>query len=176
MIWLFVAIELLTFGLFFVAFAAAYRSSPAVFAAGQAQVHPLLGAVNTAVLLCGGWLAARGVLANRENRPITTARCLGGAALSGVIFMSIKLSEYGDVFAAGISLSTSSFWFFYLFLTALHFLHVLAGVGFLSATAMRARRGAYGAANPLAVEAVAVFWHLVDLLWIFLFPLLYLAR
>jgi cytochrome c oxidase subunit 3 len=60
--------------------------------------------------------------------------------------------------------------------TGLHFLHVLAGVGFLVPTAWRAARGAYGPESPTTVEAVAVFWHLVDLIWILLFPLFYLVR
>jgi cytochrome c oxidase subunit 3 len=60
--------------------------------------------------------------------------------------------------------------------TGLHFLHVLAGVGFLVPTAWRVAQGAYGLDNSSTVEAVAVFWHLVDLIWIFLFPLIYLAR
>lgn len=175
-IWLFVSIELLTFALFFIGFAAARRSDPALFLAGQEQLHTLSGAINTAVLLCGGWLAARGVLANRSNDARMTARCFAGAAVTGLIFMAIKLHEYTDVFAEGISLSTNSFWFFYLFVTGLHFLHVLAGVGFLVPTAWRAAQGAYGPDNSSPVEAVAVFWHLVDLIWIFLFPLIYLAR
>ena len=175
-IWLFVSIELLTFGLFFVGFAAARRSDPATFLTGQQQLHPLYGAINTGVLLCGGWLAARGVLANRSREPRTTARCFAAAAVTGLVFMGIKLNEYIEVFDSGISLSTNSFWFFYLFVTGLHFLHVLAGVGFLVPTAWRAAHGAYGPDNSATVEAVAVFWHLVDLIWIFLFPLIYLAR
>jgi nitric oxide reductase NorE protein len=175
-IWLFVAIELLTFGLFFVAFAAARRSDPLSFAAGQDQLHPFLGALNTCVLLTGGWLVARGALANRREEARTASACLWGAAATGVIFMAIKLHEYSGVLGAGISLSTSPFWFYYLFVTGLHFLHVLAGVGFLVPTARRAARGAYGSANPEPLEAVGVFWHLVDMIWIFLFPLFYLAR
>ena len=175
-IWLFVAIELLTFGLFFIGFAAARRADPVSFSAGQGQLHPLLGALNTCVLLTGGWLAARGVLANRCDDGRTAAACLWGAAASGLIFMAIKLYEYGGVLGAGVTLSTSTFWFFYLFVTGLHFLHVLAGVGFLVPTAWRAARGAYGPGEATTVEAVAVFWHLVDLIWVFLFPLFYLAR
>lgn len=175
-VWLFVAVELLTFALFFVAFASARASDPVAFADGQAQLHPLLGAINTCVLLTGSWLAARAVLANRSDQSRLASACLWGAAGSGVLFMAIKSFEYAGVLGAGISLSTSSFWFFYLFVTGLHFLHVLAGVAFLLPTAWRAGRGAYGAAEPLTVEAVAVFWHLVDLIWIILFPLFYLAR
>lgn len=175
-IWLFVAIELLTFGLFFVGFAASRRSDPALFLAGQEQLHPLSGAINTVVLLSGGWLAARGVLANRADAPRRTAGFFVAAALAGILFMAIKSHEYSEVFAAGISLSTNTFWFFYLFVTGLHFLHVLAGTGFLLGTAWQAKRGAYGPDAPSTVEAVAVFWHLVDLIWVFLFPLIYLAR
>jgi len=175
-LWLFVAIELLTFGLFFVAFAAARRADPAAFDAGQAQLHPFIAAVNTCVLLTGGWLAARGTLANRCDEPRAASVYLWGAAASGVLFIAIKSYEYAGVFAAGITLSTSPFWFLYLFVTGFHFMHVLAGVGFLVPTAWRASQGAYGSAAPLAVDAVAVFWHLVDLIWVFLFPLFYLVR
>lgn len=175
-IWLFVAIELLTFGLFFVAFAAARRSDPVAFAEGQAQLHPFLGALNTCVLLTGGWLVARGALANRRDEARTASACLWGAAATGVIFMAIKLHEYSGVLGDGVSLSTSPFWFYYLFVTGLHFLHVLAGVGFLVPTAWRAARGDYGSANAAPVEAVGVFWHLVDMIWVFLFPLFYLAQ
>lgn len=175
-LWLFVAVELLTFGLFFATFAMARRADPTSFAAGQAQLHPLLGTINTCVLLTGGFAAARGVLAHRGGESRLTGACLFGAAASGLVFMAIKLVEYGDVLGSGVTLSTSSFWFHYLFVTGLHFLHVLAGVGFLIPTAWRAGRGAYGPDDALAVEAVAVFWHLVDLIWVFLFPLFYLVR
>lgn len=176
MIWLFVALELLTFGLFFLAYAATRRSELATFDASQALLHPGLGAINTGVLLTGGWLAARGVLANRSGQPRAAGLCLAAAAGSGLVFMAIKIVEYSEAFDAGISLSTNRFWFFYLFLTGLHFMHVLAGVGLLLPVAWRAWRGAYGPGNALAVEAVAVFWHLVDMIWIVLFPLLYLVR
>jgi nitric oxide reductase NorE protein len=176
-IWLFVVIELLTFGLFFLAFAVARRADPETFLAGQAQLHPLMGAINTGVLLTGGWLAARGVLANRAGDHRLAAFCLAGAAMTGFVFMGIKLSEYASLFETGISLSTNAFWFFYLFVTGLHFLHVLAGVGFLIPTAWHASQGAYqGGESASTIEAVAVFWHLVDLIWIFLFTQIYLAR
>jgi nitric oxide reductase NorE protein len=174
-IWLFVAIELLTFGLFFVGFAVAGRADPESFAVGRAQLHPMLGAINTCVLLTGGLFAALGVLANRRDEPARASACLWSAAASGIAFMAIKLYEYTGVFGAGLSLSTNTFWFFYLFVTGLHFFHVLAGTAFLVPTAWRAARGAYGSAAPTTVEAVAVFWHLVDLIWIFLFPLFYLV-
>jgi len=79
-VWLFVGIELLTFGLFFVAFAASRRADPVTFTAGQAELHRMLGAIHTCSLLSGGWLAARGVLANRCDESVGTATFLTGAA------------------------------------------------------------------------------------------------
>jgi len=174
-LWLFVAVELLTFGLFFLTFALGRRADPTAFAVGQAELHPLLGMINTCVLLTGGWLAAYGVLAHRRGQAGVLSACYWGAAASGLLFMAIKLFEYGEVLGNGVTFSTSNFWFHYLFVTGLHFLHVLAGVGFLILTAWRAGRGAYGPEDGLTIEAVAVFWHLVDLIWVFLFPLFYLV-
>jgi len=174
-LWLFVVVELLTFGLFFLTFAFGRRADPVSFAAGQAQLHPLLGTINTCALLTGGWWAARGVLAFRHGRSSSTSRWFWCAAASGAVFMAIKSFEYADILGRGISLSTDNFWFHYLFVTGLHFLHVFAGVGFLVATAWRSGRGRYGPGDALTIEAVAVFWHLVDLIWVFLFPLFYLV-
>jgi nitric oxide reductase NorE protein len=171
-IWIVVLAELLTFFLFFAAYAASYRSDPGVYAASQASLSRLSGAINTAVLLTGSWMAARGTLAHDQG---SGARGWWlGAALTGVLFMGIKISEYAHVFGAGITLSTNGFWFFYLFLTMMHLAHVLAGIGFAGALALRA-----GSSEPSSletVEATATYWHLVDLIWILLFPLLYLVR
>lgn len=171
-IWIVVLAELLTFFLFFVAYAASYRSDPGTYAASQASLSRGSGAINTAVLLTGSWMAARGVLAHDQG---TSARGWWlGAALSGVLFTGIKLSEYAHVFGAGINLSTNGFWFFYLFLTVMHLGHVLAGIGFAGAMALRPPSRAPSSLET--AEATATYWHLVDLIWILLFPLLYLVR
>lgn len=175
-VWLFVALELLTFGLFFLGYAAARSGDAALFDESQRRLHVPWGAINTLVLLTGSWLAARAVLANRRGHARLAGVCLGAAGATGLLFMAIKLHEYADVFGSGVNLSTNAFWFFYIFLTGLHFLHVLAGVGLLLPIGWWAYRGLYGPERGLSIEAVAVFWHLVDLIWIFLFPLLYVAR
>jgi len=175
-IWIFVALELLTFGLFFIASADARRSDPTIFGEGASRLHTLLGAINTGVLLTGGLFVAQAVLANARGAARSTSVWLWGAAASGVVFMGIKLYEYADVLNMGVTLSTNRFWFFYLFITGLHFLHVLAGVFFLVPTAWRASGRAYGPRDATTVEAVAIFWHLVDLIWVFVFPLFYLGQ
>lgn len=171
-VWIVVLAELLTFFMFFVGYAASYRAEPGVYASSQASLSRASGAINTAVLLTGSWLAARAALAHEQGgRP---AGWWLGAALSGVLFTVIKLSEYGHVFSAGVNLSTNGFWFFYLFLTMMHLAHVLAGIGFAGALAWRSRSSP--ATSLEAAEATATYWHLVDLIWILLFPLLYLVR
>ncbi len=171
-IWVVLASELLTFGLFFLAYAAAYGAEPEVFQSAQANLHAGWGTINTAVLLTGSWLAARAVQAH----PAGKARpWLAAAALSGVAFTGIKLFEYVHVFELGITLSTNTFWFSYLFLTAIHLLHLFVGVGvlgWLAATYDRTQTDDWAD----TIEAAAVYWHMVDLIWIVLFPALYLVH
>lgn len=171
-IWVVIASELLTFGLFFLAYAAAYADDAATFATSQALLHAASGTVNTAVLLTGSWMAARAVIAHHQGgaRP-----WLAATGLSGLLFVGIKIHEYVDVFGHGVTLSTNPFWFYYLFLTFIHLLHVVVGIGimgWLTAT----YRAPEGHEDVASVEAAAAYWHLVDLVWIVLFPLLYLVR
>lgn len=174
-VWIFVVVEMLTFGAFFVAFADAYAQELVVFRDAQGLLHPLRGAINTGVLLTGSWLVARATV----DVSGASARWLLAAGVSGVVFIAIKISEYVDVFSAGISMSTNAFWFYYLFLTFMHLLHVVFGVGAMFSLGLRARRArADGTLQQLrsSLEAGAVYWHLVDLIWIVLFPTLYLMH
>ncbi len=172
-IWVVIASELLTFGLFFGAYAAAYGADPETFRASQALLHPGSGAVNTAVLLTGSWMAARAVIAHRHGnaRP-----WLAAAALSGVAFTAIKVVEYTHVFEHGVSLSTNAFWFYYLFLTVIHLLHVVVGIGILGWLAVKTTTQPSDHREAIGVEAGAAYWHMVDLIWIVLFPALYLVH
>lgn len=172
-IWVFMGVELVTFGLFLLTFAWGWRGDAEAYRQGQALLHLDSGLRGTALLLLGSGLAYQAVLANAEDRPSATAGWLVGAAGTGLAFAVNKVLEYQDPALAEVTLSTSMFWFFYLFLTGLHLLHVLAGVVALPVLAWQVRRGAYGSADPLAIEAGAAYWHLVDLVWVLLFPILY---
>ena len=171
-VWIFVAVEILTFGAFLAAFAHAYAADEQVFRSSQSLLHPLRGTINTAVLLTGSWLVARSVVADSKH----AARWLLAAGISGVVFAAIKISEYVDVFSAGLSMSTNSFWFYCLFLTFMHLLHVLFGIGVMFWLSLRAAaRDASSFAELVpSIEAGAVYWHLVDLIWIMLFPTIYM--
>ncbi len=172
-IWIVVVAELLTFAMFFVAYAAGYSADPDIYRDSQATLPVLSGTINTAVLLTGSWMVARAALAIEERRP--AAAWLVGTALSGVVFTVIKFAEYGHTLEGGITMSTNNYWFYYIFLTLMHLMHVLFGIVFAAMMAWKVRRLDAYAENAGAVEATATYWHLVDLIWILLFPLLYLV-
>jgi nitric oxide reductase NorE protein len=94
----------------------------------------------------------------------------------GAVFVAVKLGEYAHHFGEGVTLSTNTFYMFYLSLTFFHFMHVLMGMVILAAVALKARRGGYSVANHTGVETGASYWHMVDLVWLILFPLIYVMR
>lgn len=174
--WFVIALEMLTFGLLFVVYSVARAQDPSTFRTGQASLNLHLGAVNTLFLLTGSWCTARGVLALRRARVNAGARWLWGAAAFGVVFLLVKGFEYRQKLHAGYDLDTDAFWMFYYLLTGFHFLHVAAAVLILAVVAFLAPRRHWGATDTHTPETAAVFWHMVDLLWVVLFPLVYVLR
>ncbi len=172
-VWVFMGVEVVTFGMFLVWHAAAWRSDPAAFAAAQQHLDLGSGVLGTIILLAGSWCAYQGVLANAAARPLTTARWLAAGSVAGLAFTVNKVSEWIPHLREGIGLSSGDFWFSYLFLTQMHLMHVIPGAAILAVLAWRARRGDYGPDEALPVEAGAAFWHLVDVVWILLFSVLY---
>jgi nitric oxide reductase NorE protein len=168
MIWVLIASELAVFGLLLGSFAVARAVNPAVFAAGQGLLDPRLAAVNTLVLLTSGWAAARGALAARQHVVSVCRLWLTLAIGLGGVFVAIKLTEYASEIAAGAGLETSTFFTLYFLLTGFHLLHVVLGMVMLAVVL----RGA----KPMAVETVTSFWHMVDLVWVAMFPIVYLVR
>ncbi|MEO5344090.1 MAG: cytochrome c oxidase subunit 3, partial [Gammaproteobacteria bacterium SHHR-1] len=94
----------------------------------------------------------------------------------GALFLVIKSTEYAHHFGMGINLSTNKFYMFYLSLTFFHFMHVILGMVILMAVAFKARAGDYSAEEHDGVETGASYWHMVDLVWLILFPLVYVMR
>jgi nitric oxide reductase NorE protein len=168
MIWVLVFSELAAFGLFLGAFAVARAISPAVFATGQAALDSGLAGLNTIVLVTSGWAAARGTAAAREGRPRSARGWLLRAMGLGAAFVAIKLVEYAREIAGGIGMETSPFFTLYFLLTGFHLLHVCLGIVIIAAVCRRAA--------PAGVETATAFWHMVDLVWVVMFPILYLVR
>ncbi|MCP4092197.1 MAG: cytochrome c oxidase subunit 3 family protein [Planctomycetes bacterium] len=180
--WMFLTAEFLTLGIFFVAYAFSRAGNVEAFQASQAELHPQLAFANTLILITSGFFAARGVLAMQAGKAAACSKWYALSVILGVAFLVIKTVEYADRLGAGVTLSTSTFYFFYFFLTGFHYLHVILGVGFLSWMAAKTYRQSLMKEDPevatknLAnVESCAAFWHMLDLVWIVLFPLLYLA-
>ena len=168
MMWVLIFSELAAFGLFLGAFTVARAVSPAVFASGQATLDSRLAGLNTIVLVTSGWAAARGTAAARAAQPRSSRHWLLLAMGLGAAFVTIKLAEYAEEIASGVGLETSPFFTLYFLLTGFHLLHVCLGILILALVCRRA--------TPLGVETGTAFWHMVDLVWVVMFPIIYLVR
>lgn len=168
MIWVLIFSELAAFGLFLGAFVVARALHPAVFAAGQATLDARLAGINTIVLVTSGWAAARATAAARAGERGRARGWLFGAMALGGIFIAVKLTEYAGEIASGNGLETSPFFTLYFLLTGFHLLHVGLGIVILAVVSRGAR--------PAGVETGTAFWHMVDLLWIVMFPIIYLVH
>ena len=175
-IWFFILAELLAFGVFFAAYAFARAHNVELFNEMQQTLDRPAGALNTVLLITASWCVARGVEATHRARSATGARWLAGGILCGGGFLAVKGVEYAAKFGAGINLSTNTFYMFYLSLTFFHFMHVILGMIILIVLWWQTRQGVYGPADMNGIESGAAYWHMVDLVWIVLFPLVYVMR
>ncbi len=189
--WLFLAQELLFFGGLFVAYGVVRVKFPEAFVAGSHQLDWQMGGLNTLVLLFSSLTAALAVRSAQlgERKQVSTYIIITIACAA--MFMVIKYFEYKAKFAHGFLPGvhwnphvlynglpfpehTHVYFGLYFLLTGLHGLHVLIGIGVLGWVLMRNNRGDFNKEYWTPVDLVALYWHLVDLVWIFLFPLLYL--
>lgn len=175
-VWLIILAELLAFAILFVVFAVTRARNPGLFAESQQSLDTSMGVVNTLLLIGGSWCVARAVQATVANERKAGLSWLAIAQGCGVGFVVLKLSEYSAKAAAGIDLETNVFFMFYFLLTGFHFLHVLAAMVFLTFLMVMLWRSRDVRPRIHALETAAAFWHMVDLLWIVLFPLVYIVR
>ena len=175
-IWTFVFIDMIVFSLIFAVFLSEKLRLPAVFAAGQAHLDFRFGLANTLLLITSSLFMANAVESARE-RVLGRVRwqlwaCLG----CGALFCVNKIAEYHAKLAAGLGPAHNSFYSFYYFITGAHFLHVLGAMIFIVHCLARSRIEIGQETYRRKLENTGLFWHFVDLLWIFIFPLLYLAQ
>ncbi len=185
--WSFLASEILFFGgLFLVYFVYRFLYTDAFVAASQ-RLFISLGAINTAVLLTSSLTMVLAIAAIQGGDRRMTIVFLGATALLGLTFLGIKAFEYyldykehlvpGVNFApAGIADITGVELFFllYFIMTGLHALHMSIGILVVAFVAWRVRRGHFSATSHTGIENVGLYWHFVDVVWVFLFPLLYI--
>lgn len=175
-IWVFILAELAAFFALFVTYAFTRLRHLDLFNAMQLTLDSDAGMLNTLLLITGSWCVARAVAAIKANHVRASAVWLLAAIGSGVGFLIVKYFEYGAKFAAGISLDTNLFYTFYLSLTMFHAMHVVLGMVILGFVWHKAVRGGYTAHDHRGMETGASYWHMVDLVWIILFPLVYVMR
>ena len=184
--WTFLATEILFFGAMFMAYIT-YRSTyPHEFAEASKHTIVLFGTINTAVLLTSSMTMVLAVHAIQQNNVRWCVRHLLLTIGLACVFLAVKAVEYhqdlreqlwpGPHFRAGLPPQAQIFWFLYWAMTGLHALHVTIGIVVLSVIAWLARRGKFFAAYYNPVDVSALYWHFVDIVWIFLYPLLYLIN
>ena len=175
-LWFFIMIELLTFGIFFIVFIFTRSRNIELFNQSQLELHQMAGVINTLILVTSSYFVAIGVRAIKLGNIVLTGKMLISALIMGFLFLTIKIWEYSQVFGAGIHMSTNKFYTFYISLTFFHFMHVIMGMVILSAIYFNLKKGKYSAKEHAGIESGASYWHMVDLVWIILFPLVYVIR
>ena len=175
-IWFFIFMELLVFAIAFLAYAIMRAQHVELFNQYQLTLNKESGAANTILLITSSYFVIRAVYAIREDRVKSCINNLYIALAFASGFLVLKSLEYYDKFSEGIGMSTNTFYMFYLSLTLFHFFHVILGMIILFAVILKAKQGKYSAENHIGVETGASYWHMVDLVWIVLFPLVYIIR
>ncbi|ATB48604.1 cytochrome c oxidase subunit 3 [Corallococcus macrosporus] len=185
--WVFLASEVMLFTALFTSYALYRLAYPQVFHQGPHHMDVTLGTLNTYVLVTSSVLVALAIASIRAGRELAAGGLLAGAAVLGVAFLSLKGLEYahhardgalpGAHYAyAKFAIPGASLYFtLYWVMTGVHAVHVTVGVGALSVLAFRTLEGRFSAAYHTPLELGGMYWHLVDLVWLFLWPLLYLV-
>lgn len=175
-VWVFIGADSVIFAILFLTFMHDRLKNPALFEASRHALDTNLGGIDTLILLTSSWSVALAIQALRRDLIHQASWCLLGGVITGLMFVVSKSSEYLEKFAHGVKPATNPFYMWYFTLTGIHLAHVLLGTTLLTFLWRRSRRGAFSSAHRAVPESVASFWHLVDVLWIVLFPLLYLMK
>lgn len=175
-IWLFIAGDIIVFSLMFCVFFYERNANLAAFQEAQYFLNETFGAINTFLMLTSSWFVASAVRSARLNSGRATPILLLGALSCGFLFLISKAFEWGEKIQAGITLTSNDFFTLYYMYTGIHALHVVAGMGILLFLIINTWQGPRDATEMRNLESGSSFWHLVDMLWLVLFPLFYLIR
>ncbi|MEZ4704909.1 MAG: cytochrome c oxidase subunit 3 family protein [Bdellovibrionota bacterium] len=184
--WLFLLTEILLFGGVFVAYAVYRVWNPEMFINAHKALDVSLGTINTAVLIISSLTVALGIREIQLGRAKTSWKYLLVTILLACVFLVIKYFEYAHKFHEGqlpgkfytyegiVGTNPHVFFSIYFLLTGIHAFHILIGISLLTWVMIRTMKGHFSSEYYTPVEITGLYWHLVDLIWIFLFPLLYL--
>jgi cytochrome c oxidase subunit 3 len=184
-VWIFLVTEILFFGGMFCAFAVFRSWYFDAFKEAHHHLDKVMGGINTIVLICSSLTMALGVRSAQQSKKKATVICLALTILFACTFLVIKYFEYkhkfddgllpGKAFTAGGNPDQGIFFAVYFMMTGVHGTHVVIGIALIGWILLRARKGEFSSRYYAPVEGVGLYWHLVDLIWIYLFPLLYLV-
>jgi len=184
--WAFLATEVLFFGGLFLSYIIYRTNYPHAFAEASHHTVVMFGTLNTAILLTSSFTMALAVHAARENNTKWLFRFLLVTIVLALAFLAVKGLEYredlrehlwpGPQFRPDLPPQAQIFWILYWIMTGVHAVHVTVGVGLLSRMAWMASRRKFSDAYYTPIEISGLYWHFVDIIWIFLYPLLYLIQ
>ncbi|QHN35960.1 hypothetical protein GII31_14875 [Gordonia pseudamarae] len=172
--WVFIAGDMAIFTLMFLAFAVTRRDDVPGFEAARATLDIDRGGINTLVLLTSSACVASALKWLRAGEQHIAARWTAWGIVGGLVFIALKSTEYVTGFRDGHTPAASEFYVYYLAITGIHLIHVIAGCIVLGTFWVRMRRSPMPGVTGF--ETAACYWHLVDLLWLLIFPLIYLIR
>lgn len=191
--WVFIVNEILFFGGLFCAYIVYRAWHPDLFHQASFQLNAVLGGTNTLVLIASSFTVAMAIRSAQIDNQKGLRKHLLWTIILACVFLVIKAFEYAHKFELGLYPGTfynpapevletlnhpkaNIFFSIYYMLTGVHAIHILIGIGLLISVYVRAGRGRFNSEFYNPVEIVGLYWHLVDLIWIFLFPLLYLIE
>lgn len=175
-VWVFLFGDMAVFTILFGVYLYYRGQQPATFDESQLRLNQTFGAVNTLVLLTSSLFVVTAVRAVRRHANVLATRLTYAAMACGVIFIVNKAIEYGEKISQGIVPATNQFFMYFYVMTGLHLGHVVIGLALLGFVARLARQPAPSARQLGYLEGAGCFWHMVDLLWVVIFPLLYLVK
>jgi cytochrome c oxidase subunit 3 len=190
--WVFLATEVMVFGALFTGYVSYRMTYPQAFEEGSRHLNLLIGGVNTIVLLTSSLTMALAVRSTRVSQRRASIGFLAGTVLLGSAFLVLKAVEYYEDYREQLvpvlafqpaewaergftPRHIELFLLCYYFLTGLHALHMTIGLGVLTVLIIMAWRGRFSSEHYMPVEVTGLYWHFVDVIWIFLLPLLYLV-
>jgi nitric oxide reductase NorE protein len=171
--WFFILAELTVFAILFIGFAVSEQLNLEMFIAGKAKLHQMTGLINTLTLITSSFFVALALNAMHKGEGKKSATLLVVAKLVACIYIAVKIWEYMSLFEQNIDIETNTFFTLYFMITFFHLMHVLLGLVILIFIAIKAAKNEYNASNISGYESGASYWHMVDMLWIILFPLIY---
>lgn len=175
-VWAFIIADMGAFAMFFLIFTLGRIGAPELYETSRQHLDANIGLLNTLILLTSSFFMVRSVEAARDADRAGTIRNLLLTILIGLGFAVTKLLEYKAKGAAGIGLTTNEFYTYYFAFTGIHFLHYVIGIAALLMMLAKTRSDVLDDKFRIWIESVGCYWHMVDLLWIMLFPMLYLLK